>query len=92
VLKSSPNQELAMAFINFLNEPDNATRLAEYVFYATPNKEAEKRLPVEFRNNPTIYPPKDVVAKSEFYANLPPAVVAARNRLYFRAISRKFSR
>ncbi|MFT6913744.1 MAG: spermidine/putrescine transport system substrate-binding protein [Motiliproteus sp.] len=48
---------LASAFLNFINEPENAAEMVQYVYYATPNKAAEKYLPAEFLANQTIYPP-----------------------------------
>ena len=74
---NSPNKDLAMAFLNFINEPENAARLAEYVYYPTPNKAAEKLLPEEHLEDETIYPSHDVLAKSEFYAILAPRAMRA---------------
>src|SRR3990172_7862723 len=79
VLDSSKNKELAMAFINFLNEPENAAQLAEFVHYATPNKAAEKLLPDEFLKDSTIYPSAEIIAKSEFYTPLPARITKQRN-------------
>ena len=84
VLEASKNKDLAWAFINFLNEPENAAQLAEFVWYATPNKAAEKLLPEEFLSNPVIYPSKDALAKSEFYTALPPRAIKKRNLAYTR--------
>ena len=79
VLESSKNKDLALAFINFLNEPENAAQLAEFVYYATPNKAAEKLLPAEFLEDPVIYPSKEALAKSEFHNPLPPRAAKKRN-------------
>ena len=82
VMQHSQNKELAMAFINFLNEPRNAARLAEFVYYATPNEAAEEFLPEEFFEDPTIYPEARDLAKSEPYTELSPRVLKKRNRLF----------
>jgi len=79
VMSKSQNKELAWAFLNFINQPENAARMAEYVWYATPNKSAEKLLPEEFLNNPVIYPGREALVKSEFYRQLPPRVTKKRN-------------
>jgi spermidine/putrescine transport system substrate-binding protein len=79
VMESSKNKDLAWAFINFLNEPENAARLAQFVYYATPNQAAEKLLPAEFLANPVIYPGKGALDKSEFYTPLPPRALKQRN-------------
>lgn len=74
VMNQSRNKDLARAFINFLNEPEHAAQLAQFVYYATPNKAAEKLLPGEFLDNEVIYPTDTVLAKSEAYEPIPPRV------------------
>jgi len=86
VLESSKNKDLAHAFINFINEPENARQLAEFVYYATPNKAAEKLLPAEFLEDPVIYPSQRVLDKSEFYKPLPPRVMKKRNNAFSRVM------
>ena len=82
VMASSPKKELAKKFINFLNEPENAAQLAEFVYYATPNLAAERLLPKEFLEDPTIYPSKSVLERSEFYTELPPRAEKRRNTIF----------
>ena len=71
VLSASNNKAAAKQFINFLNEPEIAARLAQFVYSATPNMAAEALLPAEFKNNPAIYPSQEVLEKSETYNNQP---------------------
>ena len=80
--KYSKNTKLAYQFLDFINEPLNAVRLAEYVYYATPNKAAEKLLPAEFLQNPVIYPTKSSLTKSEVYRTLSPRTVKLRNQIF----------
>jgi spermidine/putrescine transport system substrate-binding protein len=75
VLESASNKDLAQAFINFINEPRNAAQLAEYLWYPSPNKAAEEFLPAEFLEDELIYPDEATLARSEFYAELPPRVL-----------------
>jgi spermidine/putrescine transport system substrate-binding protein len=82
VLQSSANKALAADFIDFLNEPHRAARNALFVHYATPNRAAERLLPVDFLRNPVIYPPAEVVERSDFYVDLPPEAVRLRNRVF----------
>ncbi len=82
VAAGSEHKDLAWAFINFLNEPANAAQLAEYVYYATPNRAAEKLLPREFLEDPVIYPSSDALQKSEVYKPLPPRVLKKRNQIF----------
>jgi spermidine/putrescine transport system substrate-binding protein len=86
ILENSKNKALAHAFLNFLNEPENAAQLAEFVYYATPNKGAEKLLPAEFLEDPVIYPSQAVLSKSEFYKPLPPRAMKKRNIAFSRAL------
>jgi spermidine/putrescine transport system substrate-binding protein len=84
VFNSSPKKDLAFDFINFLNEPKNAAKLAQYVHYATPNVAAHKYLPKEFLADPIIYPSPEVIARSESYAMLPPNTIKVRNDIFAR--------
>lgn len=86
VLEKSKNKDLAWAFINFLNEPENAAQLAQFVYYATPNKAAEKLLPKEFLEDEIIYPSAEVIAKSEPYAPLPPRTQRKRALAFARVM------
>lgn len=79
VLEHSRNRDLAYAFLNFMNEPENAAQQAEFVYYATPNSAAEKLLPAEFLEDPVIYPSAEALAKSEFHNPLPPRATKKRN-------------
>ncbi len=87
VLKSSKHKSLAMRFIDFLNEPRNAARLAQYLNYPTPNRSAEKLLPTSFLNNPIIYPPRKTLEKSEFHRELPPDGLKRRISLFNRVVN-----
>lgn len=84
VMKNAGNKELAWAFINFLNEPEHAAQLAEYVYYATPNRAAEKLLPEEFLTDPVIYPDEALLEKSERYVDLPSQAMRKRNSVFSR--------
>jgi spermidine/putrescine transport system substrate-binding protein len=84
VLRDARHKELAYAFIDFLNEPENAAQLARYVYYPTPNKAAEKLLPDDFLDDPVIYPDAAVLERSEAYRPLPPRVIKLRNSLFLR--------
>lgn len=72
VMSSSRNKDLAWKFINFINQPENAAKNADYVYYATPNTSAERHLSQEFLSDDTIYPSDELLRRSETYAQLPP--------------------
>jgi len=80
--KHSKNKKLAYEFLNFINTPENAKRLAEFVYYATPNKGAEKLLDKEFLNNPIIYPSAEALKRSETERELAPKNSRLRNQIF----------
>ncbi len=82
VFDSSPNQAQAFRLIDFLNRPDIAAQNAGYVHYATPNAAAEKLLGAEFLNDPILYPPKEVLDRSESYSDLSTLGARQRTRLF----------
>jgi len=86
VMEASENKDLATDFLNYLNTPDNARALAEYVYYATPNKAAADLLPDEFLSDSIIYPNVAVLEKSEPYARLSPRAEKMRNLIITRLI------
>ncbi|MEB3289096.1 MAG: spermidine/putrescine ABC transporter substrate-binding protein [Leptolyngbya sp.] len=62
---SAPNVDAAYAWINFLLEPEVAKAAVERLLFATANGAALDLLPDEIRNNPYLYPPDEVILKSE---------------------------
>lgn len=77
----SRRPDLAHAFINFLNRPDNAAQLALYTNYATPNNRAKKLMPEDYLNNPIIFPSDGVLLKSEQFRPIPPQQLKQRNAI-----------
>jgi spermidine/putrescine transport system substrate-binding protein len=63
--KGAPHPENAHAFINHIHDKDVMAEIATTIHYATTNIEARKLLSEELLKNPAIYPPDEVVAKSE---------------------------
>ena len=82
VMAKSDKKKLAMEFINFLNDPQNAAEHAEYMCYATPNAGAEKLLPKEFFADPLIDPTEDILEKCEIEKKLPARVYKSRNTIF----------
>lgn len=82
VSSKSKHKDLAYEFINYLNEPDVAAQIAQYVYYASPNLAAEKLLPEDFLKDPVIYPSLKSLEKSEVYKKLPPRIQKLRNNIY----------
>ena len=73
----APNPEGAHAFIDYLLRPEVGARVATYNRYATPNAAARAFIPPDDLANPALYPPDELLEKSEFLKDLGP-----NNRLY----------
>lgn len=86
VPSGAPNRKLALAFIDFLNEPANAAKNAAFLNFATPNLAAEKLMPEGYRANRSIYPDAAVLARSELFSVLPPRALSRRNSQFARLL------
>jgi spermidine/putrescine transport system substrate-binding protein len=82
VFSASKKQDMAWKFINFLHDPKRAASLSQYLYTATTNKTAKKYLPEYFLNNKTIYPPKGVLEKSEYFNKISPRALNKINTLF----------
>jgi spermidine/putrescine transport system substrate-binding protein len=87
VTSTARNKDLAKRFINFINEPSVAARLAEHVYYATPNDAAKEFLGEDYFSNPVIYPSGPALEKSEFHKPIPPRGEKRRNALFSRIVN-----
>jgi spermidine/putrescine-binding protein len=74
VLKSSAHKDEAMAFINFLLEPQTAALITTKVKYASASEEARLFVPKDIAQNPAIYPPDTVVARLEWIRDVGEAI------------------
>jgi putrescine transport system substrate-binding protein len=59
----APNPEGALAWINFIMEPQITADITNYVWYASANKAAMPLIDPEIRDDPAVFPPPEVVAK-----------------------------
>lgn len=59
----APHPEQALAFIDFMLQPQNIADASNYVYYANPNRAATPLLDEELRNHPGIYPSDTVREK-----------------------------
>jgi putrescine transport system substrate-binding protein len=57
------NKDNAYAFINFMNQPENAGKNSSFLQYATGNAEGRKLVDPETAKDPGIYPPDEVVKR-----------------------------
>lgn len=68
--KSSENVDAAHKFIDFMCEPENAAKNAEYsVGFSSPIDEAIELLPDEIKNSEVAYPDASLLENGEIYKN-----------------------
>ena len=82
VLKSSKHKEAAEKFINFMCETDIAVRNAEAVWYAIPHTAAYEALDEEQREDPLVYPDKEILDKCEVFINLNKETLVLQSELW----------
>jgi spermidine/putrescine transport system substrate-binding protein len=64
----APHLEEAHAFINYLLDGEAGKKITEEIQYPTPNSAVRDLMPDSYKNNPVIFPPADIMAKSEYGA------------------------
>ncbi len=67
VPKNAKNPEGAMAFINYMYQPDVALKNAVYVGYSSPHTDVIAKLPASITGNPNYYPDEKVMESLEVY-------------------------
>lgn len=80
--KTAKNVDGAHEFINFMLDPKNAAKNADYVGYSTPNEAALKLLDRDVREDKRFYPDKQVTDTLEVYENLGKEMLAHYNELF----------
>lgn len=63
--KNGPRPDLALRFIDFMLEGDNAADVSNLIGAGTPNAAAMPRIRPEIANNPAIFPPAEEVRRLE---------------------------
>jgi putrescine transport system substrate-binding protein len=76
------NLELAHTLLNFVLRPEIAAQEARYTRYASGNRSALELLNDEMRNDPSTYPPEEVLRKLEAGKPLEPAGKKLREELW----------
>lgn len=61
--KDAPHPENAHKFIDFILRPEVSAMNTNYVYFPNANKASYDLIENEIRNDPTIYPPQEVIAK-----------------------------
>ncbi|WP_075290008.1 polyamine ABC transporter substrate-binding protein [Pararhizobium arenae] len=81
VTSASPRKGLALRFLDFVGSPESAAANAESLTMPTASSEALKLIPQETRNNPEIYTPDAILAKSQYQQELSIQSVQTRRRI-----------
>ena len=59
------NVENAHVLINYLLDAEVGAKIAEFVYYATPNAAAKELMDADYRENPAIFPSEEAMKNSE---------------------------
>jgi spermidine/putrescine transport system substrate-binding protein len=64
--KGAPHPENAHKLINFLLDAEAGAEISKTIKYPSPNAAAIALMPDDYKTNPAIFPPADIVAKCEY--------------------------
>jgi spermidine/putrescine transport system substrate-binding protein len=82
ILRESKRTELAHLFLDYLLRPEVAAGIVMKARTACANKTARALLPEDVRENPTFFPPEDIMARGEWALASPPEIQRLRDRLW----------
>ncbi|MGM0559726.1 MAG: ABC transporter substrate-binding protein [Pseudomonadota bacterium] len=63
--KDAPHPNNAHEFINYLLDAEVGAEIADFIRYATPNEAARELMPEDYKDNPAIFPPEEVLEECE---------------------------
>ena len=81
IVKGAPHPAAAHAYLNWSLEPEVQARDTAYHYYGGVVEGEEEFLPAAIANDPSVYPPADVIAKME-YAEANPDWLRLRNEAW----------
>lgn len=82
ILRESKHKELAYDFLNYLLAPKVAADIAMEMRTATANRAARALLPIAQRDNKVLYPPREILARGEWFKALPGPAQRLRDRYW----------
>ena len=68
--RGARNVDAAYAFLDFVMEPEIAAKIVNHVHYAGANRAALPLIDVKIKNDPSIYPPQEVLDRCELIEDL----------------------
>jgi len=80
--KDAPHPEAALKWINYIEDPKVNAQITNEVFYPTANKAAHQFVTPAVVQDPTVYPPEDVLKKMTLMKPLPTDILRLENRLW----------
>jgi putrescine transport system substrate-binding protein len=80
----APNLKAAHAFIDFLLRPEIMAAISSHVRYPNAVPASRALVAPHVRDDPSVYPPQEVLARAFVPGTLPPAAERARSRLWSR--------
>jgi len=86
ISKNSPNKILAHAFIDHLLDAKSAAKNSNFITYPTPVVAAKPFLDADILNNPSIYPPQNIMSRLQTQAPQTRKVSNIKHRLWVKAI------
>ncbi|WP_256568153.1 extracellular solute-binding protein, partial [Pseudomonas sp. HMSC75E02] len=72
--------EQALAFINYILDPQVIAGISEYVGYPSANADAKALLPAQMQNDPEVYPSQQVLDKLYIAKAPPPKIMRLMTR------------
>lgn len=89
VFEASQHKDIAFKFIDFINDPERAAKIAELLASSPSNKTAKQYLSDDYLNEPSLNISREVLESAEMFEVLPPAVVSQYNAVFYNAIRAK---
>lgn len=83
--KTARHIENAEKFLNFLCREDIAALNFDYVYYATPNIKVKESLDTDLQENPTVFPPEEILNNCEVLKSIDDEATMRYN-LYWKEI------
>jgi putrescine transport system substrate-binding protein len=80
--KDAPHTQAALEWINYIERPEVHAAITNEVFYPNADAAARKYVRPEILNNPTVYPPPDVLKTLFLMKPLPAGIKRLESRLW----------
>ncbi|WP_371193412.1 spermidine/putrescine ABC transporter substrate-binding protein [Glaciecola sp. SC05] len=86
VFETSENKELAFRFIEFVNEPERAAYIADYLGASLVNTAATKFLSEEYLTEPSLNVPREILESAEMHEPFSPELTSKYNAIFYNAL------